>query len=550
LTDLPTDKDGKTMAKTIITATPPTPNGDLHVGHLSGPYLAADVHARFLRARGHDVAYVSSSDDNQSYVVTTAHRLGMEPKALAAQQAERIRETLAMASIAIDAFTVPDWRHDELVRQFFRRLYDDGVLTRKKRAVFWCAEHKHYAFESYLRGTCSLCFSPTAGAICEACGHPNDAKTILDPQCSIDPGHTLELQEIDVVVLELERYRTELREFYVDKWRTWRPHPLRLVEELLEKPLPDYPVTYISDWGIPAPFPGCDGQVLNVWAEMLPGLMRTVEWVETQRGNRNVDGEALWHPASGNRLIQFLGYDNSFFFAVVHVVLALAIRDRCILPTSIMTNEFYQLENFKFSTSKNHAIWARDLLAHRSVDEVRFYLALSNPEFQKTNFAQGEMDKLVATSFTGPWQALAGGLDRLSRAQPGRAKSGHEISAETRALIEQLVGSFERYYSIETFSLQRIAEVFSQLLIWLGRRANAVADASPGGSGASADADQVWMITRLIPSLVSPLLPDLAGRLDKVLAQTTCHQWPGSERLASGVTPVSTVGQILPPPRA
>ena len=96
------------MAKTIITATPPTPNGDLHVGHLSGPYLAADVHARFLRARGHDVAYVSSSDDNQSYVVTTAHRLGMEPKALAAQQAERIRETLAMASIAIDAFTVPD----------------------------------------------------------------------------------------------------------------------------------------------------------------------------------------------------------------------------------------------------------------------------------------------------------------------------------------------------------------------------------------------------------------------------------------------------------
>ena len=403
---------------------------------------------------------------------------------------------------------------------------------------------------SYLRGTCSHCFSPTAGAICEACGHPNDARTILDPQCSIDPGHALELREVDVVVLELERYRTELREFYVDKWRTWRPHPLRLVEELLEKPLPDYPVTYISDWGIPAPFPGCDGHVLNVWAEMLPGLMRTVEWVETQRGDRNVDGEALWHPASGNRLIQFLGYDNSFFFAVVHVVLALAIRDRCILPTSIMTNEFYQLENFKFSTSKNHAIWARDLLAQRSVDEVRFYLALSNPEFQKTNFAQAKWTSWSpqASQVLGRrWQpgstaSVAGG-----RVTP---TSRVDISAETRALVEQLVGSFERYYAIETFSLQRVAEVFSQLLIWLGRRANAVADASPAGSGASQDASQVWMITRLIPSLVSPLLPDLAGRLDKVLAQTTCHQWPGSERLASGVTPVSTVGQILPPPRA
>jgi len=543
-------KDGKAMSKTIITATPPTPNGDLHVGHLSGPYLAADVHARFLRARGEDVAYVSSSDDNQSYVVTTAHRLGTQPKVLASQQAERIRETLAKASIAIDAFTVPDQRHVELVQKFFLRLYDDGVLTRKKKSVFWCKGHKHYAFESYLRGHCAQCFSPTAGAICEACGHPNDAGTILDPQCSIDPKHELEPREVEVVVLELERFRAELRDFYADKWRSWRPHPIRLVDELLERPLPDYPITYISDWGIPAPFPDCDGHVLNVWAEMLPGLMRTVEWTEVERGERSADGEALWHPESGNRLIQFLGYDNSFFFAVVHLILSLATRDRCILPTAIMTNEFYQLENFKFSTSKNHAIWARDLLSQRTVDETRFYLALSNPEFQKTNFAQAEMDKMVGASFTGPWQTLASGLGRLSRAQHGRRTSGAEISPASRALAEQLIGSFARHYAIETFSLQRAAELFSQLLTWLGHRANAVADARQGGPTASQNANEIWAVTRLIPPLICPLLPDFAGRLDAALGQKTCHCWPRGEPLAAAAAPVSGLGTILPTRRA
>src|SRR5262245_44638299 len=114
------------MPKVIITATPPTPNGDLHVGHVSGPYLAADVHARFLRSQGKDVAYVSSADDNQSYVVTTAKRLGVAPKQLAGEQAERIRESLAKASIAIDAFTAPDRRHVEFVQEFFLRLYDDN----------------------------------------------------------------------------------------------------------------------------------------------------------------------------------------------------------------------------------------------------------------------------------------------------------------------------------------------------------------------------------------------------------------------------------------
>src|SRR5262249_55684445 len=326
--------------------------------------------------------------------------------------------------------------------------------------------------------------------------------------------------------------------------RFWRPHPVRLVEELLDAPLPDYPVTYLSDWGIPAPFPGCAGQVLNVWAEMLPGLMRTAEVAQTKGADGEPDGEAIWHPNSGNRLIQFLGYDNSFFFAVVHLALAMASRGRCILPTAIITNEFYQLDNFKFSTSKNHAIWARDLLDRRPVDEVRFYLAFGNPEFQKANFTQAEMDKLVAEAFVRPWQQLVAAIALFDHSQ---ASNTAELSGEGRALVAGLIASFERYYKVEAFSMQRIAELFSQLLGWLGHFAKSVAQRQHNGRQGSQELATVWTILGLLPALVGPLLPDFARRLDAALGQDTCGRWPNGGLPPANAAPAAKLESALPP---
>lgn len=530
------------MTLTIITATPPTPNGDLHVGHLSGPYLAADVHTRFLRSRGENALYVSSSDDNQSYVVTTARRMHVDPKELAGMFANQIRQTLQKASIRIDAFTEPDQQHSRFVQKFFYRLFTDKVLTRKKKNFLWCPTHKQYLFESYLQGYCYRCFSPTAGAICEACGHPNDADTILDPKCSQNPHHALERREVEVIVLELERFRPALERFYSDKSRSWRPHVIQLVDELLAGQLIDYPITYPSTWGVPSPFPSTSGQVLNVWAEMLPGLMRTCAHAESLRRKAKVDEEALWHPSAGNRLIQFLGYDNSFFFAVVHVILGLAAETRCILPASILTNEFYQLENFKFSTSKNHAIWARDLLLQRPVDQVRLYLALSNPGYQKTNFTLHEMDKLIEANFTKPWMALVSGLGSLS-GRLARAVEVIEVSEDTRALMAELVATFERFYRIETFNLQRVGEQFTQLIAWLAARAREIATTLERRDGRN-DCAQVCAILRLVPSLIFPLLPDFAMRLDEALRQTTCEQWPQLARYAA-TQPIPPLESVL-----
>lgn len=261
------------MKTVIITATPPTPNGDLHIGHLSGPYLNADVYARFRRLSGDHPLYVSFSDHNQSYVVTTAARVDESPAHLADRYADDIRETLQMADIKTDTFHNPDTRHDEFVRTFFNDLYEQGKLTRKKKTVFVNAKTGAHVFESYLKGNCTTCFSETSGAICEACGHPNDAATIDMPRIALAPETGLIEQEMELIYLELEPYRKQIVQFYNAQRGKWRPHLVELVDELLAKPLADYPVTYRSAWGIKAPFPGCEGQVLNVWAEMYPGLI-------------------------------------------------------------------------------------------------------------------------------------------------------------------------------------------------------------------------------------------------------------------------------------
>ena len=298
----------------------------------------------------------------------------------------------------------------------------------------------------------------------------------------------------------------------------------------------------MSNWGVPAPFEGFEGHVLNVWAEMLPGFIRTIEAAQPRSSGHTSSGEEIWHPASGNKLIQFLGYDNSFFFTIAHLALAFAARGHCMLPTAIVTNEFYQLENFKFSTSKNHAIWARDLLDRRNADEVRFYLALSNPETQKSNFTELEMDKVLDARLGLPWQALAASV----RSAVAATTDAHcELSDDGRVLARHTIGTFRRCYEVETFSMQRAAEQFSQLLVWLRQRADTAAGTRKGGLAASQEFATVGTIVRLLPALIAPLLPDFALRLDKALAQHTMDKWPVADSLPSRPGPIPELGGVL-----
>jgi len=495
--------------KYIVTATPPTPNGDFHVGHFSGPYLGGDIFSRFQKMRGNEVTFVSSADRNQSYVMTTAERLAVDPDQLAMASLEEMTGTLAKGDIAFDSFNAVDHRHQELVRDFFRQIEANGFVTIKTVPVPYSTREKRYLFESFLAGHCPTCWAPTAGAICETCGHPNNFATLELPRSESNDA-ALEYHNLDIAFLELEAFRDRILTYYSDKRGKWRPHAIELVDELLERQLPDYPLSYPSDWGIPSPFSGTDGQVLNVWAEMLPGLINST---------RLVTEDELWSKESGAKLVQFLGYDNSFFFALVHLALAMA-HDDCVLPDTIITNEFFELDNYKFSTSKGHLIWARDLLDEVDVSIARFYLALANPETQKMNFTRAAMDELTEARLLRPFRET---MQRVGSEIVSAPDIGADIVIDVNEAFEinTMLDRFARFYDARHFSPQRVAEHLSQLLV----RMDAGIDHA-AASGEPTELRRAILISWFVlPVVAAPLMPQFSTDLCKALGRTAHLEW-------------------------
>lgn len=514
------------MPRTIITATPPTPNGDLHVGHLSGPYLGGDVCARYRRMLGEDVAFITGTDANQTYVLSSAENKGMDPQQMADHYAAEILKTLQAAAISVDAFVVPDARHSAVVQAFYMALYDRGLFIRKKKKVLWSESGRRFADFAFVSGFCPNCFSETAESVCEACAHPVGPENIIDPRSAANPAEKLTLRDVDVLVLELDRHRHLLGAFYGDKWGRWRPHILELVEQMMAKPLPDFALTCVSSWGVPAPFPGFEGQVMTGWAELLPGFMRAVEGVS---GVAPGDGGEIWEARSQARLIQFLGYDNAYFFAVPHIVLSLLCEPRNITADPIITNEFYQLNNFKFSTSKNNVVLGRDAIAKRSVDQLRLYLCLNNPELQKANFSFDGMDAVIAPKFIEPWARITSKLNALYLRHGLGRESGRATIAEHAGRIAHLYDALDEYYGTRRFSLQRAAEVVTQFWGWFEHEIE-----ETGRGGDRARVTSLWGLLEAQSTAMSPMLPEFAHAL---LAQRPEAPRPAWREIPSNLRP-------------
>ncbi|MFE2323229.1 class I tRNA ligase family protein [Streptomyces sp. NPDC059385] len=423
---------------------------------------------------GHRVRYVTGIDHHQTYVVTMARTRHRDPAELAAGYGRDIRETLNSARIDVDAVTVPDDACVAHVQEFFARLHQTGRLGRRTWNFPYSRQTGRYLLEAFTTGHCPECLAPTSGAICEICGHPNDAGSLL--LCTDEEGNAItERRAVDILVLPLEHYRDRITAHYERHRAGMRPHVLRFVEEMLSRPLPDFPVSYPADWGIPVPVDGFPDQALNAWAEMLPGLTHSAT--------------GAWAHDSHHELVQFLGYDNTYFFSLAHLCLAFA-HGGLTTPTAIITNEFLHLEGSKFSTTRGHLIRARDLLARHGADAVRFGLALDNPEHQRADFTEAAFARTVETRLHAPLIALRAALadhePRTPSAPPARLDRYHE-----RML---------RAYAPETFSLREAAEATAQLLSLLADRA-------------TDDPDLALHGLRALGERAAPLLPDLAAEL-------------------------------------
>jgi methionyl-tRNA synthetase len=304
----------------------------------------------------------------------------------------------------------------------------------------------------------------------------------------------VELREAQVLVLPVERYRERIREHFTVHGRAMRPHMKQAIEEMLSRPLPDYPVTYPISWGIPAPFPEVAGQVFNPNAEPAAWSIYCATLAAERRGKGLAADDELWLADAGTKVVYFLGFDNTYPFAIAAVAMLLASDGRYLLPEEFITNEFYELDNSKFSTSRGHVVWGRDLVAEVPRDLVRFHLAATSPENQRTDFSRAALARVTSTRLVEPWNRVADKVNGCTGRGP------LPVSARSRAAAVRIVERFAACYELTGFSLTRAAETVTEQLGRLARW-----EVRPGDEGDFCH--EVDVVLRC----ASPILIDLAA---------------------------------------
>jgi methionyl-tRNA synthetase len=487
---------------TIVISATPTPNGDLHLGHMAGPYLAGDVYARYLRANGQPVVFSTCTDDSQTYVVSTARRRGTTPEELCVTSTAAIQRSVDAMGVSMGPLPPIDEGYRAAVLDFVTALYQAGRFELRTVKLPYAERAGSYLCDGLVKGECPACFAESCGGACEACGHPNHFDELGNPRSTMDPSDPVVYREADVLVLPMERYRERLVAYYKEREDRWRPHSMQLIREILAKPLPDVPVTFPTSWGVPAPFPETPGQVLYPWVEAMPASMYSTWWAARSVGmDAGETVDALWRAERGARLVYFHGFDNVYFWGMVDLVLLMAHGDRYVLPDTNVCNEFYELENDKFSTSRNHVIWSADLVAEVPRDLVRFYLALTCPENQRTNFAREALDKITAQRLVRPWNALVEQVDDLL-ALHGFAPL--PVSEDGRRRAASMVQRFRLCYELPTFSLHRAAD---GIMVQLDRLHTEAA----GGQIPPGD---LMLQVRTLLACASPILVDATAGLE------------------------------------
>lgn len=502
--------------RTLVTAAPPTTNGDLHLGHLSGPYLGADILVRYLRLRGVDARFACGSDDHQSYVEALAKRTDTSPAEVSWQFSQAVRASLAAANAAPDVFVRSGVRpdHQRRVAEVLRRLIASGHAEARTLPALFCPSTGAYLYEAYVTGSCPHCGVATGGNACEECGLPNDPVDLIDPVC-VRTGETPERRPLRRIVFPLEPFRDQIAEFV---GRGQVPDRLRIIgERMLARPLPEIPLTHPATWGVAVGVEGLEEQRIWAWFDM---------WVNyvTQTHDLAEHGEwpaldELTGTAGELEVVQFFGCDNGYFHVVLYPALSYALYGR--LPElRFVTNEFLLLDRRKFSTSRNHAIWGREALREWPADQVRLYLAYVRPEAGKTNFERADFLAFVQSELVGRWQRWLDHVGaRVTSNFGGRVPvPGLWTGRQTRffAEIGAMLRDVAECYEVAAFS----PAAASRRLIEFVRRAEAFSEGDARWDPLSNARDTVragvaleLAAARNLALASAPLMPGFAGRV-------------------------------------
>lgn len=529
----------------FVFSSAPTPNGDLHLGHLSGPFFGADVYVRFQRMLGVNAWHITGSDDYQSYVVAAARKEGRTPEATAAHYSTEILATLRLMDIEVHQYTATSREpgYPEALRRFFSRIADSPSVTLAEAPALVDEVTGAYLYEADVVGECPTCGEGTGGNICERCREPNFCYDLVAPESRLSAA-TPRTQSLARYMLALHERHAEV----IAHHRLGRvPASVKELAGLVfRRGRLDVALTHPAQWGIAPAEPGVDGQVIWAWIDLAFNFLFSIEELGRQLGHdwRADAPQADW------KIVHFLGSDGTFYHPLFMPVLYRLAYPDWQPDIDYNLNEFYQLEGAKFSTSRGHAIWGKDILNARTVDAIRCYLALTRPEGRRTNFALSDFEDFVREKLIGSWQRWLSDLGaRIDKLYGGIAPDAGLWTPEQTAFIARLGNRLSEVTTSlgqDGFSLNQAAAALDGIVTDTVRfsRQESPADAVLTWRDEARTAIALELAAaRLLAACAAPVMPRFATRLSAALGLTPPSRWPRCVELLSPGTLVTLAGQ-------
>lgn len=510
-----------TPQRYTVTAALPYTNGPIHIGHLAGVYVPADIYARYLRMQGHDVAFVCGSDEHGVAIPMKAKKEGISPRELIDKYHAIIKQSFLDFGVSFDNYSRTSAPiHHETASEFFKKLYEDGKFIEDTNQQLYDAEADQFLADRFVTGTCPKCGNEEAyGDQCESCGSSLNATDLINPRSAIT-GAVPTMKETKHWFLPLDQYENWLKEWIlVGHKRDWKVNVYGQVKSWIDDGLRPRAVTRDLDWGIPVPVEGAEGKVLYVWFDAPIGyISSTKEWAEREGKN----WEDYWK-AKDTKLVHFIGKDNIVFHCVIFPIM-LKAEGSYILPENVPANEFLNLEGRKLSTSKNWAVWLHEYLEDfpGQQDVLRYALTANAPETKDNDFTWKDFqarnnNELVAVfgNFINRVVVLTDKYYEGEVPVPGDFSEVDEQTLETlRAYPVVIASSIEKY---------RFREAQGELMN-LARLGNKyLADEEPWKL-IKTDAERVktvmyvaLQISSALATLSEPFLPFTSAKLKKIL---------------------------------
>jgi methionyl-tRNA synthetase len=375
------------MARYLVTSALPYANGPLHLGHLAGAYLPADIYVRYLRSRGEDVLYICGTDEHGVPITITAEKMGMSPQQVVDRFHGVIERDFRDFGMSFDNFSrtsLPE--HHAFAQEVFLDLLKKGLIVPREMKQLYCGECGRFLPDRYIDGTCPRCGSEDArGDQCESCGTWLEPLELLEPRCSVC-GAGPDVRETKHWFLRLDSFQDWLEE-WLDGRSGWREGVLSYCRGWLRDGLRERAITRDIGWGVPVPLEEARGKVLYVWFEALLGYVSSTRELFRRRGEP--EGWKRYWQDGETRLVHFIGKDNIVFHAVIEPSVLHGLGGY-VLPWNVPANEFLNISGRKQSTSRGTAVWMRSYLDSFPADPMRYALAINAPEHRDTDFSWDE----------------------------------------------------------------------------------------------------------------------------------------------------------------